>query len=140
MTAQQVELRGIYQGADDRTEPFDPATLSGDGCVLLVDDEAGELVACAALKRWDDGRTAEIKRMYTLPPWRGQGRGKALLEALVARGRALGYTRLVLETGNLQPAAIAIYERAGFQRTPNFGYYEGIPTSWCYALSLQNPS
>jgi putative acetyltransferase len=134
MNAQQAELTAIYKGS--WTEPFNPAVLTGEGCVLLVDDEGGELVACAALKRWDDGRSAEVKRMYTAPAWRGQGRGKALLAALVERGRALGYDRLVLETGALQPAAILIYERAGFTRIPNFGHYEGIEDSWCYALKL----
>lgn len=94
MNAQQDELRAIYEDDATRTEPFDPSVLRGDGCVLLADEREGELVACGALKRWEDGRTAEIKRMYTAPAWRGRGLGEALLDALIARGRALGYERL----------------------------------------------
>ncbi|WP_235693112.1 GNAT family N-acetyltransferase [Deinococcus aquaedulcis] len=136
MNAQQRELRELYQDTDERTEPFDPLTLSGEGCVLLAAEEKGELLACGALKRWDEA-SAEVKRMYTVPAARGRGVGRALLDELIARGRAAGYARLVLETGDQQAAALALYERAGFRRIPNFGYYEGIDNSLCYELPLR---
>ncbi|MBZ9750006.1 GNAT family N-acetyltransferase [Deinococcus sp. HMF7604] len=136
MNAQQRELRALYQDTDERTEPFDPMTLTGEGCVLLAAEEEGELVACGALKRWD-AESAEVKRMYTVPDARGRGIGRALLEELQARGQAEGYARLVLETGDQQAAALALYERAGFRRIPNFGYYEGIENSLCFALPLK---
>ncbi|MDB4943723.1 MAG: putative acyltransferase [Labilithrix sp.] len=134
MDAQQTEICGVYE--NNVTEPFDPAVLEGEGCVLLVDVEGGELVACAALKRWDDGATAEVKRMYTAPAERGKGRAARLLEALVTEGRRLGYARIVLETGDLLKEAIALYERAGFVRIPNYGFYEGIEQSYCFELPL----
>lgn len=135
MTAQQRELRALYGDTDERTEPFSPTMLAGEGSVLLGVEEGGELLACGALKRWDAG-TAEIKRMYTVPEARGRGLGKAVLLGLMGRGRALGYARLVLETGDLQEAAIRLYEAQDFTRIPNFGHYEGIENSLCYALEL----
>ena len=135
MTAQQRELRVVYQDTDERTEPFDPAILEGEGSVLLVWEEDGELLACGAIKRLD-AHSAEVKRMYTVPHARGRGLGRALLLELIGRGRELGYARLVLETGDQQPEAVHLYESAGFTRIANFGYYVGVENSLCYGLPL----
>ena len=135
MTAQQRELRAIYNDTKERTEPFDPSVLAGEGSVLMVAEEAGELLACGALKRLSADE-AEIKRMYTVPGARGRGLGRAVLTELIARGRAAGYRRLVLETGDGQPEAIRLYGSAGFIRIPNYGYYVGMDNSLCFALEL----
>ncbi|GAA5533448.1 GNAT family N-acetyltransferase [Deinococcus aluminii] len=138
MNAQQRELRALYQDTDERTEPFDPAILSGEGGALLAVEEGGVLLACGALKRIGPD-TAEVKRMYTLPEARGRGLGRQILTALIERGRALGFRRLVLETGELQAEAIHLYESAGFRRIPNYGYYVGVEGSLCYELPLESP-
>lgn len=136
MTAQQRELRTLYGDTDERTEPFDPAVLAGgEGSVLLGVEEGSELLACGALKRLDP-ESAEVKRMYTVPEARGRGLGRQVLAGLIERGRALGYTRLVLETGDRQEGALHLYESAGFRRIPNYGYYVGMDGSLCYALDL----
>lgn len=135
MNAQQRELRARYQDTDERTEPFDPASLGGEGSVLLVYEEGGGLLACGALKRLEVG-VAEVKRMYTRPEARGRGLGRQVLGGLIAQGRQLGHSRLVLETGDLQPEAIRLYASAGFVRIPNYGYYVGIVNSLCYELRL----
>ncbi|BBN93373.1 putative acyltransferase [Deinococcus grandis] len=136
MDAQQAELRELYVDTTEVTEAFDPQSLSGAGCVLLAAArEDGTLVGCGALKRWD-AASAEVKRMYVTPDARGSGAARALLDALVARGRAHGYARLVLETGDRQHAAIALYVRAGFRRVPNFGVYVGVEDSLCFELPL----
>ncbi|EYB66549.1 putative acyltransferase [Deinococcus phoenicis] len=136
MDAQQRELRALYNDTEARTEPFDPAILSGEGGVLLAVEEGPALLACGALKRLDPG-TAEIKRMYTVPQARGRGLGGQVLRGLTEWGRAQGYARLVLGTGDQQAAALALYEGAGFTRIPNYGYYVGVENSLCYALALK---
>ena len=50
--------------------------------------------------------------------------------------RALGYRRLVLETGTEQPEAIALYEREGYRPTEGFGHYADEPGSRYYAKDL----
>ncbi|BAV97792.1 GNAT family N-acetyltransferase [Lysobacter enzymogenes] len=52
-----------------------------------------------------------IGRMAVLSAWRGRGVGEALLEALVARARALGWREVSLHS---QASAIGFYARQGF--------------------------
>jgi GNAT superfamily N-acetyltransferase len=79
---------------------------------------------------------AEIKRMYVVPAWRGRRVGAVILTALAAEACALGVSRLVLETGERQPEAIALYRRAGFTVIPRFGEYVDSALSLCMEKSL----
>ena len=74
--------------------------------------------------------------MYVESGARGRGIGHALLVAIEGEARALGLTRLVLETGDRQHDALVLYERAGFVRIPAFGEYVGSPLSVCMAKAL----
>ena len=73
------------------------------------------VVAMGSLKVHASG-LGEVKRMFTAPALRGTGLGWRILEAIEARARHLGLSRLVLETGStpgFEPAW-ALYERCGF--------------------------
>ena len=62
-------------------------------------------VAIGAIKEFDD-ESMEVKRMYTLPEFRGLGLAKKVLLELENWAKALGYKKCVLETGKRQPEAI----------------------------------
>lgn len=85
----------------------------------------GEPVGCGGIAL-NDG-FAELKRMYVRPPARGRGVAQALLARFEQEAIARGVPRLVLETGDVQHAAIRVYERAGFTRCPAFGAYAAMP-------------
>ncbi|HET7301550.1 MAG TPA: GNAT family N-acetyltransferase [Oleiagrimonas sp.] len=53
-----------------------------------------------------------IGRMAVLSPWRGHGVGAAMLDALIERARARGWTEVTLHA---QVDAIGFYERFGFR-------------------------
>jgi putative acetyltransferase len=73
---------------------------------------------------------AEVKRMYVRPATRGSGVADALLARIEAATRDAGLTRLCLETGDRQLAAMRVYGRAGFVRCAPFGPYAAMsPTS-----------
>ena len=74
----------------------------------------------------------ELKRMYVRPQFRGRGFGKLLLAHLIALARQNGIGVVRLETGIHQQEAIALYERAGFERIGPFGEYREDPLSRCY--------
>ncbi len=73
--------------------------------------------------------------MYVRPAARGQGVAQALLARIEAETLAAGLTLLRLETGVRQPAAITLYERAGFARCAAFGDYRALPPE-SIAMSL----
>lgn len=82
------------------------------GCFLLATLD-GQVAGCVALKS-DDPDTAELKRMFVHPGFRGQKMGERLVEALFARARAQGCKRMVLDSHRLMAHAHAIYRRLGF--------------------------
>jgi GNAT superfamily N-acetyltransferase len=62
--------------------------------------------------------------------------GRLILPALETIGRDLGYNALQLETGVRQPAAIRLYEKAGYRRIPAYGRYRDDPMSVCFKKVL----
>ena len=93
-------------------------------------------IGCGAVRRLD-AKTAEIKRMYVIPPERSAGVGRRIVLELESQARVLGVDRVVLETGTKQAVAIALYEKLGFERIPPFGeYVASAATSICMAKRL----
>ena len=117
---------------------LDVSELEAPGVTVFVgraDEGRGPALGMAALVAKDDG-SAELKRMFVHEDARGQGVASALLRAVEDAAAATGIGTLRLETGPLQHAAIALYERAGYRRIRNFGPYVGDPHSVCYAKDL----
>ncbi len=102
-------------------------------CVVTHIDS--EVVGCGAIKKYDS-TTVEVKRMYVLTTQRGKGIASQLLQTLETWAKELGNTRCVLETGIRQPEAIALYEKNGYRRIPNYGQYKGIENSVCFEKLL----
>ncbi|MEK8178799.1 GNAT family N-acetyltransferase [Flavobacterium buctense] len=92
-------------------------------------------VGIGAYKEYDS-ETAEIKRMYTLPEYRGKGIAKTILTELELWAKEEGYKFSILETGYLQKDAISLYQKLGYQITENFGQYIGVENSVCMKKSL----
>lgn len=98
------------------------------------------LAGCGALKQLDTSH-AEIKSMRTASEFRGQGLGAELLSRLVAEARALGFTRMSLETGTNEPFVPArrLYTRHGFVECEPFADYVLDPWSVFMTLDLRHP-
>lgn len=101
----------------------------------VVAYENGQPVACGAIKEFD-GKSMEVKRMYTLPQCRGKGIGGIVLSELEKWAAELNYTRCVLETGKRQPDAIALYTKKGYKQVPNYGQYAAVENSVCFEKML----
>ena len=100
-----------------------------DRVVLAYYD--GTAVGCGGLKRYK-GDSLEIKRMYTLPDFRGKGIARQILAELESWTAADGFTYCVLETGKRNPEAIGLYRKYGYREIPNFEPYIGIENSLCF--------
>lgn len=84
-----------------------------------------------------DLETVEIKRMYTLPEYRGKGVAKTILNELESWAKEEGYSISILETGHKQVDAIGLYQKLGYQIIENFGQYAGIENSVCMRKILK---
>jgi GNAT superfamily N-acetyltransferase len=62
----------------------------------------------------------EIKRMYVDPAFRGRGAARAIVERVVADGRAAGYRALRLESAVWMVEAHALYRSVGFVDGDNY--------------------
>lgn len=103
--------------------------------IFVVAYRARAPIGCGAVRRLDEG-VGEVKRMYVVPAARGARVGASILAALEREARALGIVRLVLETGERQHEAVALYRRAGFVEIPRFGEYVDSALSLCMGKSL----
>jgi len=135
IAALNAELSARYPEEGATHFRLDPGEVADGRGAFLIASSSGRPVGCGAVRRLEAG-TGEIKRMYVSPDARGRGVGRAVLTALEAEARALGITRLVLETGLRQIEAVALYERAGFSQIPAFGEYVNSPLSLCMAKDL----
>ncbi|MCU1569091.1 MAG: family N-acetyltransferase [Pseudarthrobacter sp.] len=95
--------------------------------IAAVDDKPA---ATAALLRntgyW------EVKRVFVSPGFRRRALAQQALEKIEGSARRLGVQELVLQTGILQPEAIALYLREGWDRIPGYGPYAGDHGSVCF--------
>jgi GNAT superfamily N-acetyltransferase len=131
-----ADLSERYGGDGDST-PVDPAQFTPPEGQFLVAWLDGRPVGCGAWRTYHgDPGVAEVKRMYTVPEARGRGVALALLRALEEGAREAGRKRIVLETGNRQPEAIALYLKAGYARIPDFGHYKDEPGVRSYGKQL----
>ncbi len=85
----------------------------------------GKLAGCGGMALFSG--FAEVKRMYVRDRARGRGVAQALLQRIERDALAGRVTRLRLETGDRQQAAMRLYERAGFCRCAPFGPYAAMP-------------
>jgi putative acetyltransferase len=92
-------------------------------------------VGCGGIQLLDD-QTAEVKRMYVRPEHRGAGLARRMLTALEDLAVGAHYPLIRLETGTLQPEAIALYESAGYRAIPAYGPYVHNAHSRCYEKVL----
>ncbi|MBN1641698.1 MAG: GNAT family N-acetyltransferase [Anaerolineae bacterium] len=87
--------------------------LPPDGRLLLF-TEGAQTTGIACMKRIGED-TLEIKCMYVRPAFRRRGIGRALLAALLAEARAMGYATVCLDSARFMAPAHALYRSAGFR-------------------------
>jgi len=128
----------VFAAFDEETQAVlaedfavDPATIVD---VILVVDAAGKPVGHAALRAL--GEELEVKRVFVDRRARGQGASRALMAELERLALARGASRLILQTGDRQPEAIALYERIGYRAIEIFPPYARFPASRCFAKPL----
>ncbi|MNW95623.1 putative N-acetyltransferase YsnE [compost metagenome] len=104
---------------------------------VVVAYQNNNAVGCGAIKPFS-ATQAEVKRMFVHPDYRKQGIAAQILNELEKWATEIGFSDCVLETGKKQPEAIALYQKAGYKITPNYGQYIGVDNSVCMLKQLNN--
>jgi ribosomal protein S18 acetylase RimI-like enzyme len=82
---------------------------------------------------WTQALDCYLEELYVVPDRRGQGLGRALLEAAIELARREGATHMDLGTGEDDVAARALYESLGFNNRE--GQADG-PVNYFYEREL----
>jgi putative acetyltransferase len=88
------------------------ARMGGAFYVLVDRDRVVGTVAAVPT----DATTAEVKRLYLLPEYRGRGQGRALLELILDRIRQGGHREAIAWSDVRLETAHKVYDRLGFER------------------------
>ena len=128
-----MELLEMYGDAQLQYNKFN-GLESIEQVVLAVCENT--YAGCGGYKMYD-GVTAEIKRVYVAPEFRGRKLSKAIMLGLEEAARENGYTKSILETGPKQKEAISLYTGLGYRLIENYGPYAGNDDSICFEKELK---
>lgn len=91
------------------------ASYRGNNGHLLVLRSECKIIGTAGLYKLN-GKTAEIRKIYLAPEWRGKGLGTPILDHLLEEAAYRGYSFVELETLRRMTDAKALYIKKGFKR------------------------
>lgn len=107
--------------------------LAGPGVFALFGNQGFVLARVA-------GDEAEILTLAVDKAFRGQGLGRALLQAAAHHAVSLGAQSIFLEVGTDNPAALALYAGLGFARVgQRKGYYASSSGADAWVMKVQLP-
>jgi GNAT superfamily N-acetyltransferase len=120
----QQEYVARYGGRDAAV--VDPAEFSPPLGLFLVAEVDGVPAGCGGWRAHGNG-VAELKRMYVEPAFRRRGIAALVLADLERSAAAAGHHHLLLNSGDRQPEALALYARAGYTPVAGYGVYADAP-------------
>jgi GNAT superfamily N-acetyltransferase len=141
----QPGVAPVTSGPDPRDQ-VDPSIVFAT-LLLRVDGEPAGHAAMRDLSGRDDHQgglhpdgTAEVKRVYVAPGFRGRGLSRTLMNAAEDVARAAGVRHLILESGLMQPESLGLYLRLGYDPVEPFGVFADEPDSRCFGKWLGSGS
>jgi putative acetyltransferase len=131
---QQLDRELLARYKDEQAQ-YDPHNKIENNKTVIIAYINNQPVGCGCIKPIDLF-TVEIKRMFVLPEHRGKGTAMAIIDELELLAKELSFKRAILETGNRQPEAIAVYKKSGYSIIDNYGPYVNMKSSICMGKYL----
>jgi GNAT superfamily N-acetyltransferase len=142
MAEVQREYMRRYGGDGDETVLDETDFEPPNGVFAVLYETDGTPLGTGAWRAQESGEAgladgdAELKRMYTRELARGRGLARRMLRYLEEDARRAGRRRMILETGDQQPEAVALYRSEGYEPIVKFGYYREYDSSICLGKAL----
>lgn len=127
------DFLNIAIGGEEKREKYKKYNDLDTMNYVIAAYDGENAVGCAALRHYSDSEI-EVKRVFVRSEYRGHHIGSMLLENLISHAKALGYSRMLLETGEFLQASVSLYAKYGFEKIPNYGAYQNMSESLCMAL------
>ena len=109
------EARGQLHDLDE----LQPTYFDHDGTFLVLTEDE-RIIGTGAIRKIDE-QTCELKRLWLLFEYHGQGLGYRMIQELFSFARGKGYRRIRLETDQAaQSRAFELYKRLGFYEIPRY--------------------
>jgi GNAT superfamily N-acetyltransferase len=103
-----------------------PAEFLPPHGLFLVAEVDGVPAGCGAWRTLAPD-VAEIKRVYVEPSFRRRGLAQWIVDVLEADAARAGHRSVVLNTGQQQPEALALYAGSGYVTVAGYGRYACAP-------------
>jgi GNAT superfamily N-acetyltransferase len=128
MLIQRVQQEYVqrYGGPDEAV--VDPTEFLPPHGLFLVAEVDGVPAGCGAW-RTIDADVAEIKRVYVEPGFRRRGLAAEIVAELERSAAAAAHREVVLNTGDRQPEALALYAELGYRPVAGYGVYACSPSA-----------
>jgi GNAT superfamily N-acetyltransferase len=120
----QEEYTVRYGGPD--AAAVDPAEFLAPVGLFLVAEVDGVPAGCGAWRVHGPG-VVEVKRVYVEPSFRRLGLAQLLMAELEQSAAAAGHRAVVLNSGDRQPEALALYTSGGYRTVRGYGIYAEAP-------------
>jgi len=109
------EARALLHDVDELQQTY----FDNDGIFLVMTDH-DRIIGTGAIRKIDH-EICELKRVWLLFEYHGQGLGYRMMQDLLSFARAKGYVRMRLETDQMhQNRAFNFYKRLGFYEIPRY--------------------
>ena len=123
---EQVQQEYVVRYGGRDAAVVDPDEFSPPHGLFLVAEVGGVPAGSGGWRVQADG-VVEVKRMYVAPAFRRRGLAALVLAELERTAAAAGHRRVVLNSGERQPEALALYARAGYTPVAGYGIYADSP-------------
>ena len=118
--ASSLEIDLSFQDFETELETINVQYNQPTGALILAYNDE-QAVGCTGIRKLDDD-TAELKRMFVQPHFRGHGVAKKMLDKAIGIAGKLGYKRVRLDTIPGMTEAQKLYFSNGFYEIAPYRY------------------